>query len=522
VRVLSRRSSIACVARALPRRVVSTFWSWRPEERDAVLYLGSALFAAATALQSSFRLYATWGRLAAGPYAAAGILAGLAARHRARTSGPWSAAHRSSTWTPARLGVYLLALVGATLLPLALEVLWSADTGWKTHAQEEVVVVENAGHRVLEGKTLYPVIDGPHHEVHLPALAPGEPTYAAYFPYLPGMAVFGLPAGTKVAPRLTDARVAFSVVTVLVVVVALWLCRGPTEPRVLVLQALTALPTAAMPLATGGDDLPVAALLLLGVVLLARRRVVGAGLAFGAACSLKFTAWPVALVAIAACTGLAARAGEPRYRGALRLAAGMAAVGVPAVLPVVVRHPAGFVDNVVRFPLGLAAVRSPAASALPGHLLVSAVPALARPWAGCFGGLVAVCMAWACRRAARGGLGDAWRASALLFSVAILLAPATRIGYAVYPIVLVLFGWLADAEQSWADVVAAMGPPRASATGLVGVGEERPGDERDARDNASTEDRGGGANAGPRGARRSRPAREHAAGRGAQSGSTAS
>ena len=90
---------------------------------------------------------------------------------------------------------------------------------------------------------------------------------------------------------------AFSVFTILIVVVAMALCRGPTGPRVLALQSMTVLPTAALPLATGGDDLPVAALLLLGLVLLQRRRPLWAGVALGVAASMKITAWPLAALA---------------------------------------------------------------------------------------------------------------------------------------------------------------------------------------------------------------------------------
>ena len=53
---------------------------------------------------------------------------------------------------------------------------------------------------------------------------------------------------------------------------ALVLCRGPTERKVRALQVLTVLPTAALPLATGGDDMPIVAFLLLAMVLAQRRR----------------------------------------------------------------------------------------------------------------------------------------------------------------------------------------------------------------------------------------------------------
>ena len=93
-----------------------------------------------------------------------------------------------------------------------------------------------------------------------------------------------------------------------------------------------------------------------------------AGLALGAASSLKFTAWPLALLALWVASDLQPRRAMGRY------ALGVVVVVGPVVLPVALRNPSAFVDNVIRFPLGLAGVSSPAASALPGHILVAAFP----------------------------------------------------------------------------------------------------------------------------------------------------
>ena len=57
------------------------------------------------------------------------------------------------------------------------------------------------------------------------------------------------------------------------------------------------LPTGALPMVTGGDDLPVLALLFLGLVLAAKRRPALAGLVLGLSGTLKFTSWPVILLA---------------------------------------------------------------------------------------------------------------------------------------------------------------------------------------------------------------------------------
>ena len=42
------------------------------------------------------------------------------------------------------------------------------------------------------------------------------PVYELYYPYLPGMVVFGFSSGSKVEARLTDARIQFLVFTVIV------------------------------------------------------------------------------------------------------------------------------------------------------------------------------------------------------------------------------------------------------------------------------------------------------------------
>ena len=91
---------------------------------------------------------------------------------------------------------------------------------------------------------------------------PGEPTYESFFPYLPLMTVFGLPTSTT-SRSGSPTPGSSSAWSPCVAAVALALCRAPSERRVRALQVLTVLPTAALPLATGGDDMPIVAFLLL-------------------------------------------------------------------------------------------------------------------------------------------------------------------------------------------------------------------------------------------------------------------
>ncbi|HUC37667.1 MAG TPA: glycosyltransferase family 87 protein, partial [Acidimicrobiales bacterium] len=246
-------------------------------------------------------------------------------------------------------------------------------------------------------------------------------------------------------PRLTDARVAFSLITVIVVIAALSMCRGPTGPRVLALQSMTVLPTAALPLATGGDDLPVAAFILLGLVLMQRRRPLGAGIALGIAASMKITAWPLAGIAFLAARDRDGRTGR---RPALWLIGGMAAVMIPAIVPTMLENVPAFLDNVVRFPLGLAGISSPAQSPLIGHLVVSLFPGIHRVFTICVAGAGAVALVWVLVRRTPRTPAALSRLVGWVMLLAILLAPATRIGYLLYPINFFAWSWLLSAEDA--------------------------------------------------------------------------
>ncbi len=269
------------------------------------------------------------------------------------------------------------------------------------------------------------------------------------------MVVFGLASGNAPDGGIGDARLGFVFFTLAVAILALSRIRPPSDARTRAFQVLAVLPTAALPLATGGDDMPVAALMLLGLVALQRRRPFLGGLVLGAASALKFTAWPLVLI------GLFAAYDRSERRSIGRYTAGVLAVVVPVVLPFAIADPAAFVDNVIRFPLGLAGVSSPAASALPGHILVAIFPGVHRAYlviAAVLGVTVLV------RHLLRHPPRDPSAVAALtgwVMLVAILLAPATRVGYLLYPINLFVWAWMLGR----ADV-----PPRAG-RGRTGAGD---------------------------------------------------
>ncbi|MHB1776411.1 MAG: glycosyltransferase 87 family protein [Acidimicrobiales bacterium] len=435
--------------RDLPRAVAARISSWGPEAGDAVLYAAAALFAGLTMELTSQPPYRTWGELALGPYLAAAVLSALVGRYRARDHPPAfpSAVAGLDDGTVARrargvrIGLFVFVLFGATLLPLSVEVALRSAGSPGAHAQPEVRVIEHAGQQVALGHNPYRTVVRDHRVV---VATPGEPAYESFFPYLPLMIVFGLPSSTHHPIRLTDARIFFTAVTMLVVAIALAIGRGPGERKLRTAQVLAVLPTAALPLATGGDDMPIVAFLLLGMVLAQRRQPGWSGLVFGIVSAMKFTAWPLA--------GLALFAARDRHgrRAPVRMALGMMVVVGPVVAPFVARNAGAFLQNVVLFPLGLAGVSSPAASALPGHLLVSWFPALHRPLpiaVALVGGFALV------RRLVRrppATAAEVVSLAAWAMLVAILFAPATRIGYLLYPVNFFVWAHLlrgADADR---------------------------------------------------------------------------
>ena len=198
---------------------------------------------------------------------------------------------------------------------------------------------------------------------------------------------------------LTDARIFFSLATLALTAVALWLCPADGRRKMRTLQVIAILPTAALPLATGGDDMPIVAFLLLAMVLAQRRQPFASGVVLGVVSAMKFTAWPLAALALFAARD---RRGV-RRPGTMFL--GMLVIAGPVVVPFALRGPWAFFDNVVLFPLGLSGVSSPAASPLPGHLLVTAFPFLHRALPLVVGIVGGALLAWHLSRAPRDGGG---------------------------------------------------------------------------------------------------------------------
>ena len=383
-------------------------------------FVACALFAGAVSLFSGDPLHRLWGASAACAYALA-ALALVAWRSR------------ETTGVDIALGV---VIGGAILVPL----LWMVWTG---HGEPEVGVV------AASAKTL--ITHGTPYQSARVLASTTDPNQ--YNPYLPLMAVFGVPQALLGQGLLTDPRVWFGVVFLATFAVALRIAGAKDTVRWALL--LTASPIIAFELCVGGTDVPMVAFLCLGFALLWRDHVtnpVPAGLALGVASSMKATAWPALVIAFAL---LYVRDGS---RVAWRFAA--VAVGVVLVIvgPFAVLKPGSLVKNTILFPLGLASVKSQADSPLLGHVLAQT---------GVIGHTVVVILLVGSGLAILVSLvirppRDVPAATIRLvagLSAMFVLAPSTRFGYFIYPAAMVL--WLlaaqagrAVAERSAPELVA--------------------------------------------------------------------
>ncbi|HVB00480.1 MAG TPA: glycosyltransferase 87 family protein [Acidimicrobiales bacterium] len=395
--------------------------------QDLIVYTLAALFAGLNIVYAGTADYREWGTLALVPYlGAAAVTVVLYLVHR-RHSFSMTFLRR------ARLSVLVMLGIAAVLVPLLSELSWRATATQNAHAQPEVAVIERAGDRIALGQSPYLV--HPSTVGVSPANDAHNVDQLSFFPYLPGMAVFGLLNATSVPPEIGDARVLFALVALAAFFVALSLTRAPPERKIRATQFFVALPVGALPMVTGGDDLPVIALVLLSLVLLQRRQGFASGILAALACSLKFTAWPIALVALL----ISDREEDSTLARSYLL-------GLSFVIPVVLFGLYGnvhaFFENVVRFPLGLTKVRSPAASPLLGQFLVSAFPHARRLVTLLLAvvGLAIVVFTLVLHRP-KDAAGVA-RLSAFALCVATVLAPATRFGYLIYPTVLFVWSYV--------------------------------------------------------------------------------
>jgi Glycosyltransferase family 87 len=367
-----------------------------PRRWCAAAFVICATFATGVALFSHNGLHRRWGVVAAIAYlvAAAAVLA----------------------WRSRGIDLALLvSLGGALVTPL----FWNAATGKR---QPEVGVIQRSASELVHHHSPYQSV-ATLATVHNPN---------AYNPYLPVMSLFGIPRALFGPSAVTDPRVWFSLAFLVIFGLAL----AATGARQVVRWTLfvAATPVIAFELAVGGTDVPILALICLGLALLWRRpRHVLAGLAIGVAAAAKATAWPAVVVA-AVLIGIRDGRRPVLYFLGAAVAACAALVG-----PVALLWPSALVDNTIMFPLGLAGITSAAASPLPGHMIAQT---------GHTGHVIAVGLMVLAGLAIAVSLvvrpprdvpAAAWRLIIGL-TLMFLLAPATRFGYFIYP--AALLAWL--------------------------------------------------------------------------------
>jgi Glycosyltransferase family 87 len=367
-----------------------------PRYWAAAAFAACAVFAGGVALFSTNDLHRLWGLIATCAYIAA-ALAVLVYRSRGIDL------------------ALLLSVAGALVMPLFL----NAATNQK---QPEVGVIARSAKQLVNDHSPY--------QSAASLAAAHNPN--AYNPYLPVMSLFGIPRALFGSHVVTDPRVWFGLAFLVIFWLALRAAGAKNCGRWTVFIA--ACPVIAFELAVGGDDIPIVALMCLGFALLWRRpRFALAGMALGLASAAKSTAWPAVAVA-AVLIGM--RDGKKPMLTFL----GWAVVSCLAIVgPVAAVWPGPLAANTIEFPLGLAGVKSAAASPLPGHVLADT---------GSLGHMIAIVLLVLAGAAIAASLvvyppktipAAVWRL-AIGLTLMFLLAPATRFGYFIYPASLLL--WL--------------------------------------------------------------------------------
>ncbi|TDP92141.1 glycosyltransferase 87 family protein [Labedaea rhizosphaerae] len=405
---------------------------FRGVRADLLVYGAGFVFAAVTTFASEFYGYRVWGNVAAIGYLIAFVhVCWLGTGDRAAAPKVLR-----SRWTPVGVvGVFaIVAPMFYLMFRRSPNYVWG-PWPWSFPSQPEVWVVERSARLLIDHGTPYTNLD---------ALG-RAPVPDDYTPYGPAMTIFGLPRAVFGNSGITDARLMFVLGSAVAIGLALWVLGKPKVPVGAGLLMIAS-PLTTLIASTAGDDLPVIALVVLATALAARDHRPASAAWSGVVCALvvmmKLTALPA--LGVLAVFVLA----RTRWRGFAAFAGALLAAGAVLVVPVLVRDPGSFVEHVIKFPAGLGRAHSPAASPLPGHLIAST---------GSAGHTIALLLlllaggamiAWLVLRPPRTG-ADAMLRIAVGLAAAILLAPATRWGYLVYPVAMLgaVIAFRAVAEQ---------------------------------------------------------------------------
>ena len=410
----------------------------------------SALFALLTIYTSTNALYQVWGRMALLPFVfgalASAVLAWVVHRARAGAS-PAGALTIASTSGPGWRGSSMAVCVfaGALAIPLGFEILWRFDGVAGSHQQPEVVTVEVGGQDLVRGQDPY------HTLVRLPHAvkyhAPGEPDYAGFLPYLPAHGGGGHPerhlaqqraqrrphlllphharrwppwrstcAGPTAAARSARCRRSSS---------CRWRrCRWPPEAT-----TSRSWRSSCSPWCWRSGDRPFAS-----------------GVVFGIASAMKFTAWPLAALALFAARG---RNGERRP---LSMLAGMLVVAVPDHLPLRAARPVRPHRRRRALPARLERHPVDGGERAAGPRARERVP-LAQPRAcrSSVGLVLAVLLARHLYRHTPQTVSEVCTIAGVVMAALILLAPNPRVGYLLYPINFFVWAYLLAEPAGPAD-----------------------------------------------------------------------
>lgn len=400
-------------------------------DQDGLLYVMAGLLALGILLSAegsgykAWAAYREWAEFGLVSYVAGAVVCFVGARRRARRP-----AGAPAGQDRLRKQVIMALLVTALAIPLGAEVIWRADNHPGDQVQNEVTGIEACAYRVAHHGHCYLA----HPTGIGNSFTAGSKD--SFFPYLPGMIPFGLVSAISGPAELRDARVPLTGFSLIVIVGSLLVADMSSRRRWRLFQIVVVLPSGALPMVTGGDDLPVIALMMLSLALATRRRPVLSGAAMGLAATLKFTAWPLLfLLAL----GEWDRQGR---RAILRYSMAVLAALVPVLGVGIGSNLHAFVLNAIRFPLGLTKVKSPASSPLIGQELVSLFPGHKALVITLLGAVGAGLVVWALRRWPPASPQAAALFTGLAMALATLLAPATRFGYLIYPLDLCACGLL--------------------------------------------------------------------------------
>lgn len=384
-------------------------WLRRAVGRVELWYAGFALYAAGVALFTGSGEDHYWGIWACGGYGAAAVL-----------SWRWSSRR-------GRVAALAAAAAGALAGPAA----WLAVCG---PATPDATVVSRAGVLLLH-----------HGSPYLAGAQLAHGGFLAYNPYLPVMAVFGLPHALGLPGLAGDPRPWLAAATAGLLAAAFWTVGRSRGAAWAAAAFVLATPVMALSIAVGVTDGPIIALIILALALARRRSVWPAAVVLGIACAMKYTAWP-ALAVLAAM--MYARDGARAASRFAALCVATATALAAALAPAALASRSGLAAlaaNTIGYPLGLTHTRSPAQSPLPGHLLATLGPA---GHAAALALLTAAGLAIAVSLVARPPATVTAAAARIAIGLTLLFAlcPATRFGYLDYP--LALCGWLVMSDRA--------------------------------------------------------------------------